>query len=459
MKHLFLLIPNNSGSSLVLRLLARSPHAACLRKEGQHLPGYMGPVPGQLGVKHLFGLHEAFDDPGSYDWPAIRELFERRWEALDPNAPVRVEKSPPNVLRAEMLDEHFENTHFIVSWRNPYAAADGIFRGNPGARPGQAARHLIRMLQAARANRERYGERVVAAAYEAIVAAPQGFLDRVTAMIPEIGALEVDPEAEITVKGRRYDGIRDTNAEQIANLTPNMIAGMNRHLERHAELLESFGYGLLPPSAGQARGQGRGRERPRLGRLKGDFNLRKLGSFDVTKLIEQLGRMEDEWPKMDWRQSRYGPHLRTECIPVLWNTPPEQGLVRTEEEVDRHHQSAFAPLVEELAERMRTLYGPGWFLRMILVRLPAGGTVEPHRDLGRSFNVSHRLHIPVVTNDGVRFTVGGETCSLGVGEMWEINNLRPHAVVNEGEGARVHLIFDWYNPDEEEALPDRTQPA
>ena len=32
---------------------------------------------------------------------------------------------------------------------------------------------------------------------------------------------------------------------------------------------------------------------------------------------------------------------------------------------------------------------------------------------------------------------------MSQGELWEINNARPHAVVNKGEEGRVHLIVDW----------------
>jgi len=32
------------------------------------------------------------------------------------------------------------------------------------------------------------------------------------------------------------------------------------------------------------------------------------------------------------------------------------------------------------------------------------------------------------------------------GEMWEINNMREHAVRNDGETPRVHLIVDWALP-------------
>jgi quercetin dioxygenase-like cupin family protein len=51
--------------------------------------------------------------------------------------------------------------------------------------------------------------------------------------------------------------------------------------------------------------------------------------------------------------------------------------------------------------------------------------------------------VPVITTEGVIFTVGGEPRSLPAGEIWEINNTREHSVENTSDRDRVHLIVDW----------------
>jgi len=35
-----------------------------------------------------------------------------------------------------------------------------------------------------------------------------------------------------------------------------------------------------------------------------------------------------------------------------------------------------------------------------------------------------------------------------VGEPVEVNNLDVHAVKNEGDSDRIHLIFEYYDPDQ-----------
>jgi len=61
---------------------------------------------------------------------------------------------------------------------------------------------------------------------------------------------------------------------------------------------------------------------------------------------------------------------------------------------------------------------------------------------------SHRIHLPLVTNDGVKFIVGDTTKYLLPGELWEINNRHRHTVTNNGTEGRIHMIMDFVLPGE-----------
>jgi len=85
----------------------------------------------------------------------------------------------------------------------------------------------------------------------------------------------------------------------------------------------------------------------------------------------------------------------------------------------------------------------GFIVRMILAKLVAGGTIPKHTDAGFSLLNCHRVHLPIITNDDVIFSVGDEDISMRAGELWEINNGTEHAVENRSAEDRVHLIVDW----------------
>lgn len=81
--------------------------------------------------------------------------------------------------------------------------------------------------------------------------------------------------------------------------------------------------------------------------------------------------------------------------------------------------------------------------RAILVKLPAGNSINRHKDTGDFLNKNSRIHLPVITNNLCRFVVEDESMVMPEGEFWEINNTgKYHSVHNDGEIDRVHLIVD-----------------
>ena len=118
---------------------------------------------------------------------------------------------------------------------------------------------------------------------------------------------------------------------------------------------------------------------------------------------------------------------------------------------------ARCPYVREL------LYGllPGIPGKCLLAGLRARGVVYPHMDAANDYFVgSLRVHLPVFTNPQVSLYCNGHFFRMAAGEAWTLNNLSPHAVVNDHPAEeRVHLIFDVFPAPEAVALVDRTPEA
>ncbi len=87
------------------------------------------------------------------------------------------------------------------------------------------------------------------------------------------------------------------------------------------------------------------------------------------------------------------------------------------------------------------------FPRVMLAKLPCGGVISQHTDRMASYFI-HKIHVPLITNPQTVFHVGAQQRNLSVGEIVEVNNKRIHAVENNGEQDRVHLIFECYNLDD-----------
>lgn len=70
-----------------------------------------------------------------------------------------------------------------------------------------------------------------------------------------------------------------------------------------------------------------------------------------------------------------------------------------------------------------------------------GDYVPHHTDTLRDGWVT-RIHVPLVTNPDAWFIIGGREHHLDVGMSYQVNPAIPHAVRNQGEISRVHLMFD-----------------
>jgi hypothetical protein len=78
-----------------------------------------------------------------------------------------------------------------------------------------------------------------------------------------------------------------------------------------------------------------------------------------------------------------------------------------------------------------------------LMALGSGADIKPHRDRGGSFEDGlARLHIPIVTDPAVVFTLDGEEVHFDAGAAWYMNANCLHAVRNGSAHARVHLVLD-----------------
>lgn len=112
---------------------------------------------------------------------------------------------------------------------------------------------------------------------------------------------------------------------------------------------------------------------------------------------------------------------------------------------------SWAPLLEPVLSKATEPYGyaEGSYPRIMLARMAPGGVIHPHRDMNPAAKWPHKIHVPLTTNEKVTFFVAGKGYHFPVGEAVEVNNMAVHAVKNEGDTDRIHLIFEYY---------DRTQP-
>jgi hypothetical protein len=96
--------------------------------------------------------------------------------------------------------------------------------------------------------------------------------------------------------------------------------------------------------------------------------------------------------------------------------------------------------------------------RTRLMRLSGQAEVQPHIDQAYYWTERMRVHVPIVTQPGVRFYCGDADINMAAGECWIFDTWRLHRVHNNGDDMRIHLVADTVGGDGFWNLMTRSRP-
>lgn len=242
--HLFIMSPNNSGSSLVSAALGDCKHAITLPGEGHYIAGFAGPNPNRDNshfVWSQFNTINKLRNPKAYDWQTIRNLWSGAATPQSDDASIFVEKSPCNIARMAMLAEEFDDAKFLFLIRNPYAMFESVVRARRDLADIEklAAQHVLWCFQQQALNLEQCQSPHALIRYEDVCDAPARTAQIIRHFAPEFNDLDFKPPR--WVKGQQ-SALENRNTSQIARLSPQERAVADKHFKPHASLFARFGY-------------------------------------------------------------------------------------------------------------------------------------------------------------------------------------------------------------------------
>lgn len=194
---------------------------------------------------------------------------------------------------------------------------------------------------------------------------------------------------------------------------------------------------------------------PNLRKARG---IRQLGPVDIAALRAAVLAI----PEAEWDRENADKPNRFEALDTTRHIVFRfvSNLKDWRSDYDRPNWTEWEALLRPvLAQAVaRFGYSHGVYPRVMLARMPAGGVIKPHRDANPAAKWPHKIHVPLMTNEGVVFTIDGVHYHLPEGEAVEVDNMAVHAVENRGAEDRIHLIFEYYDadqpaPDWLEAMP------
>jgi quercetin dioxygenase-like cupin family protein len=160
--------------------------------------------------------------------------------------------------------------------------------------------------------------------------------------------------------------------------------------------------------------------------------------YDIDRLQAELaGVLKEEWPL----------HFNTRDFNGDWRSISLRSASGESNDIYAHPSNAgykdtpvlkLMPYVKEILD--------SWECEKESVRLLSlapGSLIKPHKDPGCGYaDGIFRIHIPIVTNPFVYFTINGMQLHLKAGECWYMDFSTTHSIVNNGDTARVHIIID-----------------
>ena len=251
--HLFVICPNNSGSTFVTNAIAKCKNVWRLAREGQHMLGYSGPDT----LKENMSLTWAKDDqsvkfmsdPKSYDWKKTKEAWYFQASSLSQDADVLLIKTPPFLLITDHLASEFHPAKFIFMVRNPYASVEGILRrtsktsGSSEAVVKEAANHILNCFEFQKMNVGKFRNSSVFFTYEDLCSDPKSAAQVVKTLVPSLADLDFDQT--LAVKGMYNEPLRNMNADQLSRLSEWQYSRINEVFAHKLDVLQFFGYDLM----------------------------------------------------------------------------------------------------------------------------------------------------------------------------------------------------------------------
>jgi hypothetical protein len=180
-------------------------------------------------------------------------------------------------------------------------------------------------------------------------------------------------------------------------------------------------------------------------RLKKDtkWSILNFGKFEIDNIKKEISNFSNEWDLFTLRQDTFYTHKSTKMFPIClsnissWNPKEEVEVVQMYKFKDKFSNNEINNIFNILKE-----YYSGEIINCEVVNLPANTKVRKHIDGGALLHYSRRVHIPIITNKDVTFTVKDNTINMQEGVWYEINNQLPHSVENNSNFDRIHLIID-----------------
>lgn len=163
--------------------------------------------------------------------------------------------------------------------------------------------------------------------------------------------------------------------------------------------------------------------------------VQKIGTVSIDRIDNLISVIRSEfvdgWVKRTMK-------LMSDCYCIKAITPSSIDL--PDPDTQKRLVDAILPYVEPFVKEGEMV------AYLDISSIPAKKKLLPHIDHALFQMLSRRIHIPIITNEDVKFVAFHEKkrkqYRMEVGDVYEVNNEIPHLAMNLGETERWHIVAD-----------------
>ena len=186
--------------------------------------------------------------------------------------------------------------------------------------------------------------------------------------------------------------------------------------------------------------------------MKFNGRVRALGKIACEPLRDAVLNFNDDvWLLNKLRQQRFkNVHSQTESVVMIFCDGWPK-LTISKEAGWPHLAKTALPVMNDI---IKSHYPSGGrVIRAMVAKMPPGSEIKRHFDNHPTFNIGHRIHVPLQTDKDVEFEVDDKILLMEQGQGYELNNLLMHQVKNNSTKDRIHFIFDYIPPRQQAVTP------
>jgi hypothetical protein len=165
-------------------------------------------------------------------------------------------------------------------------------------------------------------------------------------------------------------------------------------------------------------------------------------NIDLTSIKNEVLNFKEEWSYDTSRQDRLATHKDTEMFQLRFISYDWQiGDGNNSHDVYSLKNKDSQDCLNKIYDVLENYYD-GKVVRCEIIKMKGKSNIQPHIDSGEFLYSGRRIHVPLITNDKIIFSIFNNDMNLKVGNWYEINNSLPHSVNNPTDEERIHIIID-----------------